>query len=81
MVDLWREFLFFCSSYFYVRRVLSSPGLVSYGSDLGLSHIAMESSTSDGPAPDPLSANPPATLGDTVIRAVDGLVFESRNAL
>ncbi|KAK7470199.1 hypothetical protein VKT23_001637 [Stygiomarasmius scandens] len=58
-----------------------APGLVSYGSDLGLSHIAMESSTSDGPAPDPLSANPPAILGDTVIRAVDGLVFESRNAL
>ncbi|KAK7470198.1 hypothetical protein VKT23_001636 [Stygiomarasmius scandens] len=58
-----------------------SPGLVSYGSALGLTHIASESSTNDGPAPDPLSANPPAILGDTVIRAVDGLVFESRNAL
>ncbi|KAK7470191.1 hypothetical protein VKT23_001629 [Stygiomarasmius scandens] len=58
-----------------------APGLVSYGSDLGLSHIAMESSTSDGPVLDPLSSDPPAILGDTVIRAVDGLVFESRNAL
>ncbi|KAJ7143728.1 hypothetical protein C8R44DRAFT_827345 [Mycena epipterygia] len=50
-----------------------APGLTSFGSNLGLSEIAMESSTMDGPVP--------CILGHTVIRAVDGLQFGGRHAL
>ncbi|ESK86843.1 carbohydrate esterase family 9 protein [Moniliophthora roreri MCA 2997] len=48
-----------------------SPGLTSYGSPLGLVHINAEDSTKDHPASD----------ANGVIRAVDGLLFESRDAL
>ncbi|KAF5371159.1 hypothetical protein D9758_004121 [Tetrapyrgos nigripes] len=60
-----------------------APGLVSYGSLLGLTNIAAESSTNDGQVADPLTGGVPGILGGggTVIRAVDGLQFESRNAL
>ncbi|THU89863.1 hypothetical protein K435DRAFT_280938 [Dendrothele bispora CBS 962.96] len=58
-----------------------SPGLVSYGSSLGLTHIAMEQSTNDGKVVDPLTGKLPSILEETVVRAVDGLLFESRNAL
>ncbi|EEB89268.1 hypothetical protein MPER_12651, partial [Moniliophthora perniciosa FA553] len=48
-----------------------SPGLTSYGSPLGLVHIDAEDSTQDHSASD----------ANGVIRAVDGLLFESRDAL
>jgi hypothetical protein len=62
--------------------IIFRPGLVSFGSSLGLTHIAAEQSTNDGAAFDPLTGGVPGILGsEAVIRAVDGLQFESRNAL
>ncbi|KAJ7698620.1 carbohydrate esterase family 9 protein [Mycena rosella] len=58
-----------------------SPGLVSYGSPLGLAHITGEPSTSDGPVFDPLSMLVPEIIDGTVIRAADGLLFATRDAL
>jgi hypothetical protein len=59
-----------------------SPALVSIGSQLGLEEIEAESSTSDGVVFDPLDMKIPALLGEkTLIRAVDGLQFGTRNAL
>ncbi|KAJ7698627.1 carbohydrate esterase family 9 protein [Mycena rosella] len=58
-----------------------SPGLVSYGSPLGLTHITGEPSTSDGPVFDPLSILVPEIIDGTVIRAADGLLFATRDAL
>lgn len=58
------------------------PGLVTYGSALGLGEIGMEKSTIDGPVFDPLTHAIPKILGEeTVIRAVDGLQYQTRNAL
>ncbi|KAJ7931230.1 carbohydrate esterase family 9 protein [Mycena leptocephala] len=57
------------------------PGLVSYGSPLGLTHIAGEASTNDGPVFDPLSMKVPEIIDGTVIRASDGLLFATRDAL
>ena len=58
------------------------PGLVTYGSSLGLQEIAMEKSTVDGPIFDPLTRIIPTILGEeTVIRAIDGLQYQTRNAL
>lgn len=57
-----------------------APGLTSFGSNLGLSEIAMESSTMDGLVFDPLSTQVPSILGHTVIRAADGLQFGGRHA-
>ncbi|SJL07643.1 uncharacterized protein ARMOST_10993 [Armillaria ostoyae] len=60
-----------------------SPGLVSFGSPLGLEHIDQEPSTNDGSVPDPLiKAVPKIIGGDTaLIRAVDGLQYTTRDAL
>ncbi|KAJ6572056.1 carbohydrate esterase family 9 protein [Mycena capillaripes] len=58
-----------------------SPGLVSYGSPLGLTHITLEPSTSDGPVLDPLGNQIPEIIDGTVIKAVDGLLFATRDAL
>ncbi|KAJ7116414.1 carbohydrate esterase family 9 protein [Mycena epipterygia] len=61
-----------------------SPGLVSFGSPLGLEHIAQEASTVDGPIFDPMSKNgvPEIVGGDgAIIRAADGLLFGTRDAL
>jgi hypothetical protein len=60
-----------------------SPGLVSFGSPLGLEEIAMEPSTNDGPVSDILSKDIPKVLGEVaaVVQAVDGLTFASRDAL
>jgi len=61
-----------------------APGLTSYGSPLGLVEISLEPSTNDGVVLDPLDdGNLPSILGtDTsIIRAVDGLQFQSRNTL
>ena len=58
------------------------PGLVTYGSNLGLQEIAMEKSTVDGPALDPLTHVIPKILSEeTIIRAVDGLQYQTRDAL
>ncbi|KAJ6570161.1 carbohydrate esterase family 9 protein [Mycena vulgaris] len=61
-----------------------SPGLVSFGSPLGLEHIAQEDSTNDGVIYDALSPNgvPEIVGGDgAIIRAADGLLFRTRDAL
>ncbi|TFK44767.1 carbohydrate esterase family 9 protein [Crucibulum laeve] len=60
-----------------------SPALVSYGSPLGINHIEGEPSTNDGPVFDPLKTVIPDILGGdgSVIRAVDGLLFSSRDSL
>ena len=58
------------------------PGLVTYGSSLGLQEIAMEKSTVDGPVFDPLTHTIPKILGeDTLVRAVDGLQYQTRDSL
>ena len=58
-----------------------SPGLVSFGSGLGLVEIPPESSTNDGYILDPISDKLPSLLKDVEIRAVDGLLFGGRNSL
>ncbi|TFK32813.1 hypothetical protein BDQ12DRAFT_691931 [Crucibulum laeve] len=60
-----------------------APGLSTFGSPLGLVEIRLEPSTNDGAVLDPLlDGNLPSILGnETIIRAVDGLAFEGRNAL
>ncbi|CAA7260052.1 unnamed protein product [Cyclocybe aegerita] len=60
-----------------------SPGLMTYGSPLGLEEIADESSTGDGQAYDAFRHNVPKILNDVggVVRAMDGLMFGTRNAL
>ncbi|KAJ7105170.1 hypothetical protein C8R44DRAFT_715403 [Mycena epipterygia] len=58
-----------------------APGLTTFGSDLGLSEIMLEPSTTDGRVFDPLTMQVPSILGDTVVRAVDGLQFGGRNTL
>jgi len=59
-----------------------SPALISYGSHLGLVEIDQEDSANDGRAPDLLKKENPSILGaGTIIHAVDGLQFETRDAL
>ncbi|KAF9450409.1 composite domain of metallo-dependent hydrolase [Macrolepiota fuliginosa MF-IS2] len=60
-----------------------APALTSFGSPLGLEDIQGESSTKDGKVIDPLKSDVPSILGGdgSVIRAVDGLQFSSRDAL
>jgi imidazolonepropionase-like amidohydrolase len=60
-----------------------SPGLMSYGSPLGLEEIASELSTSDGESYDAFKTNVPKILDDVggVVRAMDALMFSTRNAL
>ena len=60
-----------------------SPGLMSYGSPLGLEEIADEPSTGDGKAYDAFTSNVPGILDDSgaIVRAMDGLMFGTRNAL
>ncbi|KAF9061078.1 hypothetical protein BDP27DRAFT_1338711 [Rhodocollybia butyracea] len=62
---------------------LRKPGLLSYGSHLGLVHIAGEPSTQDGVQFDGLTQRIPNILGgeEVVVRAVDGLQFTTRDAL
>lgn len=57
------------------------PALISYGSPLGLEEIHDEKSTRDGAVLDPLADRIPRVLsGNKVIRAVDGLLFATRDA-
>ncbi|TDL19418.1 carbohydrate esterase family 9 protein [Rickenella mellea] len=60
-----------------------SPGLVSFGTNLGLQEIAMEHSTIDGAVTDALTEKVPKIVGgdNAVIRAVDGLQFSTRDSL
>ncbi|KAL5535942.1 hypothetical protein ACEPAF_4036 [Sanghuangporus sanghuang] len=59
-----------------------APGLVSFGSDLGLQEIGMEDSTTDGTVLDAFSQHISKILGENpVVRAADGLLFATRNAL
>lgn len=60
-----------------------TPGLVSFGSQLGTQEIAMEISTTDGVLFDPLEKDIPNMLGGdaNVVRAVDGLQYGTRDAL
>ncbi|KAJ3867935.1 carbohydrate esterase family 9 protein [Lentinula novae-zelandiae] len=57
------------------------PALTSYGAPLGLEHINQEPSTNDGFAFEPLSHRVPKILGGSIVRAVDGLLFDTRDAL
>ncbi|GJE84554.1 composite domain of metallo-dependent hydrolase [Phanerochaete sordida] len=59
------------------------PGLMTFGSPLGLEEITQEPSTGDGALYNPYAADTPALLGDTgaLVRAADALQFGTRNAL
>ncbi|KAI0266870.1 carbohydrate esterase family 9 protein [Gloeopeniophorella convolvens] len=60
-----------------------SPGLLTYGSPLGLQEIEAEASTGDGRVFDPLSGPVPKIVAgqDSIVRAVDGLQFAGRDSL
>lgn len=60
-----------------------SPGLLTYGSPLGLEEIAGEPSTKDGYVYDLLAGDVPSIVGGdkAAIHAVDGLQFAGRNTL
>ena len=59
-----------------------SPALISYGSRLGLNHIDGEPSTNDGYVYNALKSDLPDILGEgSIIKAVDGLQFHTRDAL
>ncbi|KAL1686090.1 hypothetical protein GGG16DRAFT_118255 [Schizophyllum commune] len=55
-----------------------SPGLTTIGSSLGLQEISLEASTKDGEVLDVLTSDAP--VAGEVVRAVDGLMFGTRNA-
>lgn len=59
-----------------------SPALTSYGSELGLVDIALDMTTGDGNVHDPVGAASTNSLLEGIeVRAADGLIFASRNAL
>ena len=60
-----------------------SPGLLTYGSPLGLQEIEAEPSTGDGSVFDPLTGRVPKLVGGdiSVVRAVDALQFAGRDSL
>lgn len=60
-----------------------SPGLMTFGSPIGMEEIASESSTADGLTYDAFKRDVPRILDDNgaVVRAMDGLMFGTRNAL
>ncbi|KAF8969443.1 carbohydrate esterase family 9 protein [Flammula alnicola] len=60
-----------------------SPGLMTFGSPLGFEEIASEPSTGDGETYDAFRSNVPKVLDDVggVVRAMDALMFGTRNAL
>lgn len=59
------------------------PGLVTFGSAVGLQEIAMESSTTEGASYDPLTIEVPSVAGGSgyMPRAVDALQYGTRDAL
>lgn len=60
-----------------------SPGLMTFGSPLGLEEVAGEASTGDGEPFDAFTGNIPNILHDVggIVRAMDALMFGTRNAL
>lgn len=59
-----------------------TPGLISFGTNLGLQEIGMEVSTTDGSVYDAFDKTPSILGGtDAVIRASDGLQFSTRDEL
>jgi len=60
-----------------------SPGLLTYGSPLGLQEIEAEPSTGDGTVFDPLTGRVPQLVGGdiSIVRAVDALQFAGRDSL
>jgi len=59
------------------------PGLLTYGSPLGLQEIEAEPSTGDGSVFDPLAGRVPRLVGGDIpiVRAVDALQFAGRDSL
>ena len=57
------------------------PGLTTYGGALGLVNIAPEPSTNDGIIYDSVFDVTPSDIEETTIRAIDGLMFETRHSL
>ncbi|KAJ4497806.1 hypothetical protein C8R41DRAFT_758876 [Lentinula lateritia] len=59
-----------------------SPGLLTFGSPLGLEEIASEPSTTDGRLFNSLAVDVPFVFHDVggIVRAVDALMFDSRHA-
>ncbi|KAJ6515699.1 carbohydrate esterase family 9 protein [Mycena sanguinolenta] len=59
------------------------PGLMTFGSPLGLEEIRSESSTGNGPTLDAFTERVPAILNDpgALANAMDALMFGTRNAL
>lgn len=66
-----------------LRGGVISPGIMTYGSPLGLEEIESEPTTGDGEPYDAFRTNIPTILDDVggVLRASDALVFGTRNAL
>jgi hypothetical protein len=60
-----------------------SPALTTFGSPLGLEEINLEDSTNDGVVADQLTGFVPQLIASkaSVIHALDGLQFGTRNAL
>ncbi|KAF7984922.1 hypothetical protein HWV62_9825 [Athelia sp. TMB] len=59
-----------------------SPGLITYGSPIGLVEMRLEPTTNDGMVLNPLVADPPSIFGPhPLICAIDGLQFGGRNML
>jgi len=60
-----------------------APSFISYGSNLGLQEIAHEPSTGDGFLFDAFEKDVPRILMDRggIVQAIDGLEFQTRNAL
>ncbi|KAG6821570.1 hypothetical protein H0H93_000079 [Arthromyces matolae] len=71
------------ASFVDLRGGSLAPGLLTYGSPLGLEEIAGEVSTGDGIPYDAFTRNVPAILDDrgAIVRAMDALMFGTRNAL
>ncbi|KAI0089202.1 hypothetical protein BDY19DRAFT_889764 [Irpex rosettiformis] len=59
------------------------PGLMTFGSPIGIEEIPQEGSTGDGPLVDAFRGNAPSILNDVggLTRAVDALQFGTRDAL
>ncbi|PPQ64627.1 hypothetical protein CVT24_008364 [Panaeolus cyanescens] len=66
-----------------LQRGSIGPGMMTYGSPLGLEEIASEPSTSNGPPLDAFRQNTPRILDDIggVIRAMDGLIIAYRSGV
>ncbi len=78
------EFEAQASAYIDTHGGTISPGFLSYGSALGMSEIAAEPSTGNGDSFfDAFISNVPEILHDVggIVRAVDSLVFQTRNGL